>query len=82
MVWFFARGQSQVRLETRFDDAAKEYVLDVAWPDRPPETERFRDLEAFRARVIILEDQLAAEHWTQVGSPEILPRGWRGPIPN
>ena len=82
MVWFFARGQSQVRLETRYDNASREYVLEVAWPDRPSETERFGDLEAFRARVVILEEQLAAEHWAQVGSPEILPHGWRGPISN
>lgn len=80
MVWFFARDQSQLRLETRFDDATREYVLEIAWPDRPPETERFHDVDGFRARVTILEDQLAAERWTQVGSPEILPSGWRGPV--
>jgi hypothetical protein len=43
-------------------------------------TERFTDEQAFRARTIALEQQLDAEHWKQVGSPEILPPGWRGPM--
>jgi hypothetical protein len=43
-------------------------------------TERFTDERAFQARTIALEQQLEAEHWKQVGSPEILPHGWRGPM--
>ena len=79
MIWFYERGKDALRLETRFDEATKEYVLDIAWANRPAETERFADLASFRSRVERLEAQLAAESWTQVGGPEILPHGWRGP---
>ena len=80
MVWFFARGNDSVRVETRFDNTSREYVLEVAWADRPVETERFSDVTAFQARVVDIESKLAAESWAQVGNPEILPHGWRGPF--
>ena len=35
MVWFFARGNDSVRVETRFDNSSREFVLEVAWADRP-----------------------------------------------
>jgi hypothetical protein len=31
---------------------------------------------------MVAEDQLSTEHWEQVGGPEILPHGWRGPMGN
>jgi hypothetical protein len=80
MVWLYARETSSVRVETRFDQATNEYVLEVTWPGRSPESERFTSLDAFRSRVLMLEQQLEDARWTQVGSPEILPHGWRGPI--
>jgi len=80
MVWFFARGNDSVRVETRFDNTSREYVLEVAWADRPVETERFSDVTAFQARVVDIESKLEAESWAQVGNPEILPHGWRGPF--
>jgi hypothetical protein len=80
MVWFFARGNDSVRVETRFDNTSREYVLEVAWADRPVETERFSDVTAFQARVVDIESKLEAESWAQVGNPEILPDGWRGPF--
>jgi hypothetical protein len=79
VIWFFQRNSQMLRLETRFDQAANEYVLVIGWDDRPEETERFRDLEPFRARVIELEGQLKAENWHQRGAPTIIPDGWRGP---
>jgi hypothetical protein len=80
MVWFYRNGKGELRIETRFNDHTGEYVLDLAWPGQPMVTERFTDEQAFRARTIALEQQLDAEHWKQVGSPEILPHGWRGPM--
>jgi len=80
MVFFFSRGGAKVRLETRFDNATREYVLDIVWPDRASEVERFHNTDEFQARLTVLEEQLAADHWTQVGSPELLPSGWRGPM--
>jgi hypothetical protein len=80
MVWLYEKQDSSLRIETRFDSATNEYVLEVTWPGRSPETERFTSIDAFRSRVLVLEQQLDAARWMQVGSPEILPHGWRGPI--
>jgi len=80
MVWLYERKGGSLRVETRFDAATDEYVLEVTWPGRAAESERFTSLDAFRSRVLALESELEAARWTQVGSPEILPHGWRGPI--
>jgi hypothetical protein len=82
MVWFYKRADGALRIETRFDSATNEYVLEVAWPGRPVVTERVSDTAAFDSRVLALERQLEEENWQQVGSPEILPHGWRGVISN
>ena len=82
MVWFFARGNDSVKVETRFDNSSREFVLEVAWADRPVQAERFTDLAEFQKRVLAVEARLEAESWAQVGSPEILPHGWRGPFTN
>ena len=80
MVWFYRNTDGELRIETRFNETTGEYVLDLAWPGRPPATERFDNEDAFRARTIALEHQLENERWTQVGTPQILPHGWRGPM--
>jgi hypothetical protein len=82
MIWFFARDNDSVRVETRFDNSSREFVLEVAWADRPLQSERFTDLAAFQARVMTVEAQLEAARYAQVGNPEILPHGWRGPFTN
>jgi hypothetical protein len=80
MVWFYRRSDGELRIETRFDSATSEYILEVSWPGRPLMTERFGDAAAFDARVLALEQQLEQERWEQVGSPEMLPHGWRWDI--
>lgn len=82
MVWLYEREGGSLRVETRFDSATNEFVLEVTWPGKSPESERFRNIDGFKTRVLALEQQLDASRWTQVGSPEILPHGWRGPIPH
>ena len=82
MVWFYRRSGEALRIETRFDSATNEYVLEVAWPGRPVVTERVSDPDAFETRVLALERQLDEERWQQDGSPEILLHGWRGVISN
>jgi hypothetical protein len=82
MVWFFSKADSTLRLETTFDNRTREYVLKISWPDRPESTERFADVAAFQHRSAALERELSAGAWRQVGGPEILPDGWRGPIPH
>ena len=82
MVWFFGRGNETVQIETRFDNVTREYVLEIAWADRAAETERFLLLPEFQARIAAVEQQLRAQSWAQVGGPEILTDGWRGPFTN
>lgn len=82
MIWFFARGNEAVRVETRFDNGSREYVLEIDWASRPVEVERFRDHSAFEARVANVEAGLRADAFAQVGGPQILPDGWRGPFTN
>ncbi len=80
MIWAFARADEVLRLETRRDNRDGAYVLVISWTDRPPQTERFSAFKSYQARLLVLERQLADEHWTQLGDPAILPDGWRGPI--
>ena len=80
MVWFYRSTNGELRIETRFNETTGEYVLDLAWPGQPPQTECFDNEDAFRARTIALEHQLENEHWTQVGTRQVLPHGWRGPM--
>ena len=82
MIWLFERGDEVLRLETRIDNASGEYVLVSTWADGPPKIERFHDHALYETRLRTLEGQLAADHWTQVGSPTILSDGWRGPMTN
>jgi hypothetical protein len=79
MVWFFGRGKETVRVETRFDNASGEYVLELARPEQEVVTERFSDADAFRARLHVIELEMQAGSWQQIGS-ELLPPPWKGPF--
>ncbi len=80
MIWSFERGDEVIRLETRIDNSKGDYILVIEWAERLPETERFTDYEAYHARLLALEGQLAADQWTLISGPKILADGWRGPI--
>ena len=82
MIWLFERGDEVLRLETRVDNASGEYVLVSTWSESETKIERYRDHGEYQARILALEGQLAADHWAQVGSPQILSDGWRGPMAN
>jgi hypothetical protein len=77
MIWLFERGAEALRLETRFDSVHGDYVLVIFWADERVETERFRESAEFDRRLRTLEQQLATEHWMQVGPPTILSEGWK-----
>ena len=79
MIWLFERGDEVVRLETRVDNGTGEFVAVITWSDSPAVTERFVGYEQFHARMLEMEKRLAADNWTQIGPPEIMPQGWRGP---
>jgi hypothetical protein len=50
-------------------------------PDGRQELQRFSQLVAFRQWLLTLEETLAADRWTQKGSPDILPDGWPSKLP-
>jgi len=76
MLWFFERLKQQVQIETQFDNARREFVVIVRWPDNREETERFGTSDECRSWLVRLEETLAAQSWTPRGSPVILPHGW------
>ena len=80
MVWFFTRGDDIVQVKTRFDKATQAYVLDIQWPNRPAEIEKFLDRTAFAARLANLEAELEEGAWMRRGGPEISKDAWLGPI--
>ena len=51
MIWFFARDGEELRVETRYDSDAAEYLLVVCWPDGD-QHERFVDVSEFRSRLV------------------------------
>ena len=57
MIWFWSREKQKMQLETRYDNATKEYVITIRRPDDQQQTERFADLVAFRRRLVTLEKQ-------------------------
>ena len=72
MIWFFERGQEAIRIETRYDKDANEYVATIHWPNGRSESARFTSNASFQARLSALERQLAADHWRQSGGPTLL----------
>ena len=77
MIWLYERGADLLRLETRFDEERRAYVLRVIWSDDHIEVQQFPEASAFAARLRDLERQLTADRWTQLGSPRILSDGWK-----
>jgi hypothetical protein len=77
MIWFFSRATDELRIETRYDSDAANYVLVVNWPDGRRQTECFSTLADFRQRVVELQQIIDVEGWLSSGSPQILRDGWR-----
>jgi hypothetical protein len=80
MIWFFGRGNETTQVETRYDNATREYVLEISKGGGAATIERFEDLAAFESRVRAVEEHLRGEAWVQIGGPDIVPGGWRGPL--
>ncbi len=76
MLWTYERSNQMLRIETRFDNATKEYVLIVRRPDATEQVERFSDPASFQTRLDSLERQLDAEEWEN-RSVTALHDGWR-----
>jgi len=67
MLWFFSKGHARLRVLTSLDTATGEYVVEVAWPGREPETHRFVDEDRCSAYLSRLEEDLEGEHWIAEG---------------
>ena len=76
MLWIYERSSQTLRIETRFDNATKEYVLITRRPDDTEQVERFRDPASFQTRLDSLERQLETEEW-QSRSVTALHDGWK-----
>jgi hypothetical protein len=79
VIWFFQRAGSAMRVVTRFDQIAGEYVVEVEWSDRDTTVERYAEYEAFNQRVQRLHTELLEGRWLQHGTPTLIRDGWRGP---
>ena len=75
MVWFWMRGQAEMQLETRYDNDTGEFVV-VLTTDGGRITERFKTIEAFRARLVGLERDLQRDNWKNSGPPLFIPEGF------
>jgi len=76
MLWFYRRDEELITVETRFDDATREYVLITQTDDHKKTEERFKDLAAFKDRLLSAEQKLTNERWSQAGPPVLLLDGW------
>jgi hypothetical protein len=79
VIWTFECGDEIIHVETRIDNATNEYLVVCHWAAGQSKTERFQTVQQYEVRMRALEGQLAADNWNLVGSPEILPHGWREP---
>jgi hypothetical protein len=79
VIWFFQRADAEMRVVTRFDQMAGEYVVEVEWPERDKVIERYADYDAFNQRVQRLHTELLESRWIQHGTPALIADGWRGP---
>ena len=81
MLWLYERDTTSICLETRYDNTTGEYEGVLHHPDGRRASHRCNNLLAFRQWLLALEKTLAADRWTQKGSPEILPHGWPDSAP-
>ena len=76
MLWFYERNDDCLRVETKYDREASEYVVMVRYADGREQIQRFAETIAFRIWLESLERTLQKERWTLRGGTEILPDGW------
>lgn len=76
MIWFYKRDRASLSVETRYDNAAAEYVAVVVHPDGRRQTERFDRRESFTAWLLAFEKRLENDQWAADGPAHILSDGW------
>jgi hypothetical protein len=75
MVWFFARCDQTLQIETRYDNDTSEYVGIIRHPDGHQEVQRFTDPQAYGDWLGACERGLLSDRWKRDGV-EILLNGW------
>lgn len=81
MIWLYEKNENALRIETRYDNQTREYVLTVHRADGS-ETERYAALETFRQRLLALEKTLVDQRWRRAGPPLFDPEGWPSDRPS
>ena len=74
MVWIFERDEESLRIETRYDNEAAEFVVTVHDPYGESD-ERFSGLEQLRSWLESFEFDLRLRHWTSRTGVVMLPYG-------
>jgi hypothetical protein len=75
MIWFFARGQESLRVESRVDNETGDYVATADYFDGRYDEMRFRTLEDITRWLQNTEARLLGERWTGNGLP-LIPYRW------
>ena len=81
MLWLYERDTTSICLETRYDNTTGEYEGVLHHPDGRRASHRCNNLLAFRQWLLALEKTLAADRWTQQGSPDSLTDGGPDRLP-
>lgn len=76
MLWTFTRERESIKIETRFDNETKEYVLIFYRDDGGPQIERFADAFVLRDKLAALEEELEAQRW-RFNGVVVLRDGWK-----
>jgi len=80
MVWFWKRDAVEMRLEIRYDRNTDEFMV-VLSTGSGGVTERYKDIAAFKARLMALERHLEMDGWKNSGAPVLVPVGFAtGPL--
>jgi hypothetical protein len=67
MIWLFTRQDQDIRLETRHDTEASEFVVELTFPDAHRTWQRFKNHRAFQAWLSTLDSELAPDGWIRSG---------------
>lgn len=76
MLWIYERGDEDLRIQTTYDNATKEYVITLTRSSNTT-VERFNNVDRFKFRLDILERQVKRERWNRTHHPVILSEGWK-----
>ena len=77
MIWLFARGDAEMKIETRFNSTSQAFELIWHEADGSVRCETFATESDFHGRLTSVGAALRAERWQQSGPPTFDLDGWR-----